>query len=142
MSETREPVLPGGISDLYDLVQRKEEAERQLRKKTSLACRWLVPLLIEKLSVTIDYDSIRLDEKDIVLPLIREAAVQELHRITGELSHDSSTTRMLDFLTEETWLEMLHHGENPIHRNLTPAELASRELALREFQSDQRKLEN
>lgn len=140
MAEPREPILPDGISDLYDLVQRKEEAERKLRQTTSIACRWLVPILIEKLAVKIDYDSISAEDKDLVQPLIRETAVEELQRITGELSHDAIASRMLDFLTEETWLVMLDPNKNTTYSNLAPTEVASLERALREFQSIQREV--
>ena len=140
MAEPREPILPDGISDLYDLVQRKEEAERKLRQTTSIACRWLVPILIEKLAVKIDYDLISAEDKDLVQPLIRETAVEELQRITGELSHDAIASRMLDFLTEETWLVMLDPNKNTTYSNLAPTEVASLERALREFQSIQREV--
>ena len=140
MAEPREPILPDGISDLFDLVQRKEEAERKLRHMISIACRWLVPILLEKLSIKIDYDLICAEDKDLVLPLIREAAVEELQRITGELSHDAIASRMLDFLTEETWLVMLDPNKNTTYSNLAPTEVASLERALREFQSIQREL--
>jgi hypothetical protein len=140
MAEPREPILPDGISDLYDLVQRKEEAERKLRQTTSIACRWLVPILIEKLAVKIDYDLISAEDKDLVQPLIRETAVEELQRITGELSHDAIASRMLDFLTEETWLVMLDPNKNTTYSNVAPTDVASLERALREFQSIQREL--
>jgi hypothetical protein len=140
MAEPREPILPGGISDLHDLVQRKEEAERKFRHTMSVACRWLVPILIEKLSVKIDYDLISTEDKDLVLPLIREAAAEELQRITGEISHDTIASRMLDFLTEETWLVMLDANKNTTYSNLAPTEIASLERALKEFQSIQREL--
>jgi hypothetical protein len=138
MPEPRQPILPDGISDLYDLVQRQEEAERELKNRMSTACRWLVPLLIEKLSIKIDYDSIGIEERDLVLPLIREAAVEEFQRITSDLCHDRITFRMLDFLTEETWREMLHPGKNPIYKDLSPADIALSELALKEFRSTRR----
>ena len=60
--------------------------------------------------------------------------------ITGELSHDAIASRMLDFLTEETWLVMLDPNKNTTYSNLAPTEVASLERALREFQSIQREL--
>jgi len=111
MPDTREPILPDGLGDLLDLVKQKEGDERRLISAMRMVCYCLVPILVEKLAPKIDRDLFCAEGKELVLPLIREAAGQELRQYA--ISCKSTGSRMLEILTEETWLEMAQPTKSP-----------------------------
>jgi hypothetical protein len=107
MPESREANLPDGMSDLlefYQQNQKREVALSTLKGHLRSSCRRLAPLVFDKLLHEIDRDLLFAEDKELVLPKIREAACEVLNRALGDSSHDSTTNIMVEMLVEQTWL--------------------------------------
>jgi len=96
------------MSDLLELCQQnqnRELARSALEGHLRRLCRQVAPAVFEKLAREIDRDLLYTEEKELVLPKIREAACKVLHQALNEDSRVSTTNRMVGMVVDHQRLE-------------------------------------
>jgi len=112
MSQSRDPILPDGKRDLFDVIRQREKDERTRIATLELLARWLFPGLFKRLVGKIDPELLHSSAKELLLPLIREAAHEELLQAAPAIFQPSQFNRSVGVLAEAAWYVMLERKKS------------------------------
>jgi hypothetical protein len=92
------------MSDLIELIEQKKQTEQAYQngsEKVRPLCRQLAPVVFDTLAQQIDPDLLYTEERDLVMPKLREVARRGLRNHLVPLKDDCSW--VVDILAEELW---------------------------------------
>jgi hypothetical protein len=107
MAESRDYSLPGGMKNLIDLVEQKQQNEQAYQKSRAdvrTFCRDLAPVVFNSLAQQIDPDLLYTEERDLIMPKLQEVARRGLRDYLITLTCDSASSGVVDILAHELWL--------------------------------------
>ena len=106
MAESRDSSLPGGMSDLIDLInldKQTDQAFEKIRADVRAYCRNLAPTVFETLAQQIDHDLLYTEEGDLILPKLREVASGALRGARVSPVYRPASPWVTDILVQELW---------------------------------------
>ena len=108
----RDPVLPGGLGDLLELVQSEEQndiAFEKIAKEATEFGRRLAPFIFERLLREIDHDLLFTPLHDLVLPKIKAATLQALCECEPQTTKENISPWLVDVVSREVQLHLAEH---------------------------------